>query len=399
VDRDKEIATIEALSRQIIETGRQPGLPHVIAMRGQRGTGKTWLCLHLKRSVLSKMPRVISLLLNPVSTFDPAYKPQGLVAYKGEKFLSLDQSPYRPDDFCINILKWMAENLGTTRAEHADSTELSNWMTRDIKQKLSNNMIILILDSIFEIDWSYLKKLEEDVLVPLATLPNTLLIMTGRGNFYPWTSPYLRMAAETNLGALTDLDTKEQLRLQASGENLSSRQLKEITEISSGNPLINLLIAGNLDRKTVLDEAANLLLDIRSNKYRPEIRDYFEALSILDGFDDEEIAPMLSAFNQDSKIETTWTDERKRAVKEMMIRTHLIRWENGRYVMDDSLRRVLDTYLKLSEEEKWRRLHRRAMSLYEEWARTYKKHSKYFMSKARLHSEALARIDSSSSTS
>jgi hypothetical protein len=390
VNRESEIALIEGMVRKLAEGGRQPGQPHVITIRGQRGTGKSWLSLHLKRTILSEIPSVKPLLIGLVSTINIEYRPQGIEKQTDEKFYALDQDAVEANSFVVETLMWIADNLGTTRMATADASELSNWMVRDIRQKLSHKVIVLILDSVFEAEWKYLKQLEEYVLVPLATLTNTLLVMTGRGSSYPWISPHLRMAEERSLGALKDIDTKKQLRLQVPEADLSNNEFKEIVEISAGNPMVNVLIASSPNKKETLDQTANLLLDIKTAKRNnPEIRDYFEALSILDGFGEEEIGPLLDSLHNNPKSET-WSDEDKRRVKDEMLSTHLVRWESGKYVIDESVRRILESYLRMDKASgKWERLHRRATQLYEEWARKYTKHSKFFMNKANEHSKAL----------
>ena len=61
VNRTAEIGSVDILVQQM--QGGEENIPRTVVFQGERGSGKTWLSLHLKRSVLSKFPQVDVLLL------------------------------------------------------------------------------------------------------------------------------------------------------------------------------------------------------------------------------------------------------------------------------------------------------------------------------------------------
>lgn len=387
LNREDLINPIKEMAVKILGGKRKPEDPNVITLRGERATGKTWLALHLVRTVLPQIPGVEPLLISLVPTLEPGYIPQGTIVRKNERFFDKESSK-DPDEFCVETIKWVAGVLDTTTAEKASASELSHWLVRDIKQKHSQKLIALILDSVFETNWDYLKKLEEYLLVPLAALPNSLIVMTGRGNSYPWVSPYLRITDEQRLGVLADEYLEKIIKEKTAQTGLT---LEMVKEISGGNPGIAYLIAQSKDLdeiKSNLNYIANLLLDITSMKNDSKIREYFEALCVLDGFDEDEIGYMFSKYYDNIDYEI-WTDDQKRTIKKKMLETNLIRWENGKYLMDTSARRVLEKYLEFQNRDKWARLHQGAKDLYENWAKHFSKHANFFNAKAKRHNDIL----------
>ncbi|MBI3164235.1 MAG: hypothetical protein HYZ24_06095 [Chloroflexi bacterium] len=391
--RIEEIKLVKDLTAKIASGKRKAEEPNVITFRGIRTMGKTWLALHLKRTILPQIDGVTPLLLGLSATFDPEnYIPQGTEKRDDELFADLDklnaENP-TPEEFCVKALKWIAKQLGTTTTEKAEPSELSRWLVRDIKAKYSHKVIALIVDSAFEANWEYLKKLEEYLLVPLAALPNALIILTGRGNAHPWISPYLRIADEQQVKALNCEETEKQV-----GERLKEIgvTVEKLMDVTGGNPGLNYFFAYSIDWKSASDTIINLLLDIYSEKYTREIRIYFEALCVLDGFNEDEISLMLAKYHNDEKY-VKMTDEDKRTVKQKMLETHLVRWKDGKYVMDDTLRRLAGYFLKSHRDNgKWERLHQGAKELYENWAERFPKHAEYFMTKAKYHADALGII-------
>jgi hypothetical protein len=361
-----------------------------IVFQGERGNGKTWLSLHLHREILPKIANVTSLLISMSAP------PEGYSAQNNEWFSKppshLEKTS--PDDTVKKIVEWVALRLGTTTAPDATLRELTGWLVRDIEQLLKQRILVLILDSIFEADWSLLEKLEQHLLAPLAALPRTLIVMTGRGRLYPWESPYLRVGAQTS--ALNQFDFKEireQLKRQVpETEAWSDERLREeIENPGGGHPLSNYLLAR--EGISGLGNVIQILLGVIPEEKRKRVGPYIEALCVLDGFRENEMPPMLAAHANNAQLERMPTSQ-VHEVRDELMGTHLVRWENGRFILDRAIRIALASNLRIHQPDKWRQLHCRAYRLYSDWAQGFgDRYREYFTQRASRHAIELKNSD------
>jgi hypothetical protein len=74
-----------------------------------------------------------------------------------------------------------------------------------------------------------------------------------------------------------------------------------------------------------------------------------------------------------------------RELRDRLIETNLVRWQDKRYVLDEAVRTVLEQYLKLQRHNVWRRLHERATDLYATWAQKYPGSRGYYEQRAVYH--------------
>jgi hypothetical protein len=266
-------------------------------------------------------------------------------------------------------------------------SEIARWLAQTVEQQFKHRVLVLILDSVFEADWSLLEQLETYLLAPLAALPHVLIVMTGRGRLYPWASPYLRVeASDRALKPFTPEEVVEQLRRQAPD---AEHRAEEIVRLGGGHPMSNILLATSATQSEALDTVVDALLSvIPIDDQRQKARAYFEALCLLDGFREDEIPAMLAAYFDDPRYETFSTSE-VRQVRDLLVKTHLVRWEEGKFILDKSVQHILENLLKMKQPETWRRLHCRAYQLYREWADTYTRFSEYYTARADRHASVL----------
>ncbi len=379
VDREAETALVEGLTRQILqgETNR----PRALMFQGERGSGKSWFSLHLARTVLPAIPGVTSLLIG----LYPA--PEEWQPTENEYFIDVSPEVGDADMATRSILEWVAGRLNTTTAQDASPRELSTWLARDIEKAFSAQALVLILDSVLEADWNFLAKLETHLLAPLALLPRVLIVITGRGQLYSWESPYLRVDMESKqLEPFDETTIQHQLERQHISPHLSP---KEIHELGGGHPLVNLLLAQNEDTPEAMDEAVRVLLSVVQPAHRSRrVRQYFEALCVLDGFREDEMILMFTAYFGPDGGE--WTTPRVRKARDECIRTHLMRWENSQFVIDKSLRLILLNTLQMQQPStQWRLLEEQACQMYTAWAEKYPKSRSYYQDRAETHTRAL----------
>jgi hypothetical protein len=78
-----------------------------------------------------------------------------------------------------------------------------------------------------------------------------------------------------------------------------------------------------------------------------------------------------------------------RELRDRLLETNLVRWQDKRYVLDEAVRTVLEQYLKLQRPDVWRRLHECAADLYATWAQKYPGSRGYFDQRAVYHRSIL----------
>ena len=433
VNREQEIETVNRALQNIARGGGDAEQVRTIVFRGERGLGKSWLALHLHRSVLKDeaLPnyRIVSLFVRL------APLPEGLTVDKQEWHITDDdasriaEGDERHYELLLQkLVAWVAEQLGIVRAPYAPVRDLSAWLAQDVKKKLEserNLVICLILDSVFETNWNFLDHLERYLLAAFAALPRVLIVMTGRGRPYLWKSPYLRTEREDqSLTPFSVGQVAEQIRRSLSNApdlspavaGLSNEALKRLArrviDLGGGYPLTNELLAGAfvrqaldrlpeggsleqaLDRETidarVLEDVADRLLEVVPGDRRHRLDEIFNALCVLkDGFRENEMPYLLAALRHTQPEGAEYTIAAMRVLRDRLLETSLVRWQDKRYVLDEAVRTVLEQYLKLQRPDVWQRLHACAADLYATWAQKYPGSRGYFEPRANYHRSVL----------
>ena len=441
VNREKEIETVTKALENIARGDAEQ--VRTIVFRGERGLGKSWLALHLHRSAIEekaspRIPdyRIVSFLIS----LTPPPKEVGerewyITSNDISQIESGDERHY--EHLLQELLAWIAEQLDIVRTPYASLRDLSAWLAQDVRKKLESErdlIICLILDSVFEANRSFLDYLERYLLAAFAALPRVLIIMTGRGRPYLWKSPYLRLEREDQ--SLTPFSLEqvvEQIKksLQKSSQgspqespqdtliaaNLSDEAIeqlaKKVINLGGGYPLTNELLArafvhqvrdrlskgddleqainsATIDDK-VLEDVASRLLEVIPAQWRDKLREVLNALCVLkDGFREHEMPYFLAELRNTKPEGPEYTIKAMRGLRDLLLETNLGRWQDARYVLDEAVRTVLEQLLKLQKREVWRRLHERAVNLYEDWAKRYPNSRQYFEQRAEYHRRVLA---------
>jgi len=404
VNRENEIKAVTNALQNIARGDSEQ--MRTIVFRGERGLGKSWLALHLHRFVLREAaPRllpgyhIVSLLINLTPP------PEGLTVDKQEWHITHDdahriagEDETHYEALLQKLVAWVAEQLGIVRAPYAPVRDLSAWLAQDVKHKLESEphlVICLILDSVFETNWNFLDQLERYLLAAFAALPRVLIVMTGRGRPYLWKSPYLRTEREEQ--SLTPFSTEqvaEQIRRSLSNapdlspavaglsDEALTRLARRVIDLGGGYPLTNELLASAFVRQALdrLPEGGSL-----EQALDRETIDASVLCVLKDGFRENEMPYLLAALRNTQPEGSAYTIAAMRELRDRLIETNLVRWQDKRYVLDEAVRTVLEQYLKLQRHNVWRRLHEHAADLYATWAQKYPGSRGYYDQRAAYH--------------
>jgi hypothetical protein len=377
VDREPEQQLVCDFAQQICAGHTPP--TRTIIFRGARGLGKSWLALHLTRTVLPSITGVTPLLLS----FAP--RPTALAIQPREWFVDMAGTA-NLDLIGEAASQWATDTISTIAPFPSDADKQVLPVVDEVAGKSQSSALVLVLDSVFEADQRVLANIERQLLAPLAALPHVLIVLIGRGPPYPWESPDLRVnIIERRLFPFSVPQTHEQLQRLARRRIIhtaAARQPAKIVRQSGGFPLNNILIAQNQRLGMVVE---HLLAVVGAND-RPVIQQYLEALCVLDGFRDEHMLPLLEV--RLAAVEGLPSNVRVRDVREKLVSTFLVRWERQVFRIDESIRQVLESYLEEERPVLWCRLHQRAYRMYHDiaiWTRS----NDYYRKRAERHRNRL----------
>lgn len=391
LDREEPTDLVEMTLKRVVQ--RDKSALRTIIFEAERGSGKTWLALHLVRKVIPQYPQMTPLFicLRPNKDHN--------VPQENELFLDEFMAPAKADedrqvaDVTARVMRWVAEKVGALRAERYELRELSRWIIEAVET--SPGGFALVLDSAYEANWPLLGDLEKYLFGPLAALPNVMTILTGRGRRYPWESPDLKLnAAARQLERFPVNKARQMISMQAH-KDLSDSEVEALMDITGGSLLAMIIVAQSEGQAEAINTAINNLLMVSTREDR-NLRDYFEALSPLDQFREEQFKSMLvkyyQARNETGKLNRVrdWDMQQIRKERDKLLATNLVRWKEGGYTLDKAVQHLVQTYMATGQPETWEALNREAYQMYSGWADAYPDYQEYYQQQAQTFLERFA---------
>ena len=442
LNRQEEIAQFN----QLLEQTRRDraGIKRVLAFQGERGIGKSWLLQHLHH--LAQAQSDIASVLIRFAPKPGIEEPVFLVDKKPNEctiecalnpFTETSETPDKPHRTLIrNLLEWLlgylvTKGLYSTKPtlDHSED-ELSYLIVRQLSSNLKPQkyVLLLLVDSVYEADWRIVKWLEEYVLAPLIALDRVVIVLSGRGQPYPWTNSLLRIEPvpgvlqrweESQEKAIID-QRREWLRDLVQKQvqehpfwtlpeseptdqpHISSDQearLNHIWRIAQGHPWLTVLLASNKKNDDQSDAAIlnrfveEVLLSSLPEEHRDTLRRYLEAVCVLEYFRETEMEQMIKGYLPGTGTPPESEQHSVRVILRDLQRSYLVRWDRQKYqyFVDDTMRITLSGWLLLTAPERWSALHAEAQKMYEEWAETYPVHGDHYRQRAAFHVQALTK--------
>src|SRR5689334_15964100 len=129
VDREQEVALVAGIARQI--SAGEANQARAVVFHGGRGLGKTWLALHLNRTILPTIPGVTSLLINLFPSAEGSSSQENEWFAKTFPFLE----KLHPETTTRAIVEWVAEKVEATMVPEASLREITAWLAQEVEQK------------------------------------------------------------------------------------------------------------------------------------------------------------------------------------------------------------------------------------------------------------------------
>jgi len=441
LDRMVETDHFESFLDRVAEG--KAGLKRVLVFRGERGIGKSWLLQHL-HTLAQDRASVASFLVQfkpeqdePQPRIDASTSDDACIVYCAlNTFESSSAEPVLA--YAEQFEQLLARLFGYLRQKGLIDSELPSGSVDELSLGLvlmlksgldtEGSILVLLVDSVFEADWKFVKWLEDYLLAPLLALDRVAIVLSGRGRPYPWIHSLLRHPAmpdalsrwddsdgnstesaalrDEHLGWLVQLIRTQvtenpfwRTHAGASGNALGltqeqERRLEEIWRIGQGHQLLTVRLASSeqTDKWTTLkilnDYIEEELLQFLPTVRRPELRRYLEAICVLRHFGEAEAERMVRVYFEIIQQPTTRMSAKE--ILAYLMRTYLVRWDhNTQYFVDDTIRIAISGWLRLAKRKTWRKLHTEAKLMYEEWAHDYPSFAKTYQASAQVHENAL----------
>jgi len=369
VDRKEEINNI----LELIQQGN-----HRIIVCGDHGSGKTWLLKRVKDTIPQQF-KVAYINVDEVRFWLDFY----MFAH-GIRVNNVDEAL----DLGAVIMSYVYVQYGLPLDSVINEIDQGKRFLKMLKilyeYGKSQENIALIIDTGDVRNFKLLNEIEELVISPL--LPGAVIIVSDQEPKYIWRAPEMRTAKIIELKPFSEELTREQLERQVPQ---AAENAKEIHQISSGNPGLNYLLAKyGYETSDQLKRVVDSFLENVPNK----LRQYLEALCILRCFDEERLAQMLATYTGDNRYLDMRFGYLANIRRELAEYDIVYRDRNkGDLVIDGSVRRIMEYYLKITHPDKWRELHKTARSLYYSWAENYPRIAERCMKEANYHEGVLSK--------
>ncbi|MFZ5857195.1 MAG: hypothetical protein ACOYZ6_10210 [Chloroflexota bacterium] len=369
----------------------------------------------------------IALVVNRVSDlakgkpFDPKERvfhfvgPSGIGKSCLLKKLTVEQTAYIPilvqldalkggkRGFALELLVAIYEKICAPKSikpeKYIEQTlsQFAKYVQRTITVNGKDHVTVLLLDEVNIPPKKDMQAIEEHLLVKFIH-DNKLAVLVTAGRSQPaMLTDFALRPNPSNIFPLPVFDEEKTRRYMESLKPGSGKLAGKVVKLGSGVPGNTVKLAEHIngDPLDISNEALaiqSLLDDIKkTNNIEAQFHPMLEAISILQGFFPEDVAPLFQSHPQ---LGSGW-DEGK--VKEEFLRLKdikvgpggLVDWDRDKkyWAMDESTRDLFEKEFQMRDPKLWKKLHCTAMEIYREWGQKY--NSDTYRNKSNYHQQRL----------
>jgi hypothetical protein len=325
-----------------------------VVFDGWTGIGKSWHLRHLEQSLGTDLTEYHCILID-LSDFLPDF------------MTAWDEAMART--IMARVLVAILGQLEIDIAPESGPEAIGN-LSRQLEKEIKvGRPVLLLVDGVIESPEMLLKLLETHLLNPLTSPANVLIVMAGLSWRHRWVNPQLRQPTLPLQPFDSPEKTYKQL-LRQWDPDIDYAAAEEIHAISGGIPYLNYLLAHARHESLTLNHAIErLIFDRVPFADRGRIREFLEALALVDSVKDETIVATMIASHND-KAHPLPESEARAILREELVGYKLFRWNKAEraYIMDQTLKRLLTYYLESYQPDLAMRLHHAAVNLFADWA-------------------------------
>lgn len=386
VGREKQINKVLDKARELCQNRSEPSKGRVTIFSGEVGMGKTWLLQRIVEE-LDEQPYRDRLIIHTIDLSKPSHS---------------HANTYDPVEHLRLVMRSFGEAVLNLAIQQETLPAASRQLIEAMNERLANRCLALFIDEIYEADWNFLELFEEYLLGPLAIDPRVLITMVGRGRRFPFSTPELRLFADSE--TLQPFDAGD---IQALVERLNATALIDVDQIQSvsqGVPLTASFLAKHPDalhwpHARLFDTMIAYMLERAPESLRKTLRATLEALAVLHSFRDEQmIQTLLTTYAQTERGRSLLSPERALPASDdlvrMLVYQGVARYDVafGAYVLDEHLHHLVKRFLQYCEPDQhtWLALHRAALRLFQAWTHQYDDSKDRWIAAIQYHQEALA---------
>ncbi|MCB9801936.1 MAG: hypothetical protein H6774_02510 [Pseudomonadales bacterium] len=359
------VITID-LERAILDIGMQRSTNSgatILQVDGEAFSGKTWLAMHeVKQHAIGSQKLYISLgKKSSVFSLSPRF------------FLGLGEDSMQRSirtkmrDNLVVILQVLGFDVGANMTFDA-TPELITQGAWTNKKKIT-----LFIDDISGISQTTLHLFKHFFLSPLSSFENvSIVLLDAPSSSCDWYDLKYTNAEKVTLPPLTHPQVAELTdKLIAQGFFLEETDPTTLLEYSGGNAGLVTFFARNGIEFPDCNRFLHTLLDREINE---SLVFYLKLLAPLDGFNQDMIEHLRDDawFGNEDPYDK---DERSLVIRERLLDTHLVRWDNSAayFRIDPALQQLLNLWMKDYEPQRWSKIREAMVGYFAYWAEEARK--------------------------
>jgi len=386
-NREKEIQLV----KRKVDEGRyhQPIIQPLVHFWGVMGIGKSWLLQWLFGSYrFTANGQEPGLKLTFATLFDfgefviSLWQPSSVVRFLKALIEQIREQIEQDAEIWAFVgpqLEDFDDNAQDVLTGKGEVNELAERFVQ-IVNRLSQDLVpVLLFDTAEKLDGDVFFWLESHILEPILRQDRSVVVIAGRKEIPRWREFGTRQRLVRK--QLQPFDEKETAKML---ERRGVQVAEDIFFYTFGHPYAIQVLA----QATKGQEFVPYLAQVEARFFlgiRPDQQAILRILSTVRKFNIESTRYLLKKLLGDEY--GSWSDVRYLRLLESLEDTNLVWWETGQrgYVLDYTVRRILNRHLQLQKPTEFVRRHGIALELYRRWIREYAKGCGPFVREALYH--------------